>query len=78
MDGVGKMGEVTNTQLIIMKIAREKTEDKARFFALMNTDSPFHKGDETYPIHFIINPRWPYGIILPLCVTNETAAAFPA
>jgi hypothetical protein len=33
MDGVGEMGEVTALQLIIMNIAMEETEDKARIFA---------------------------------------------
>jgi len=78
MDGVGTMGEVTATQLIIAKIAMEEAEDKARIFVLMNIVSPFHKSDKTYPIYFIINPCWLYGIMLPLCVTNKTAAAFPA
>ncbi|HKG53137.1 MAG TPA: hypothetical protein VKB04_02670 [Anaerolineales bacterium] len=55
VDAVGKMGEATSTQLTIMKIAMEKTEDKARIFALMNIISSFHKSDKTYLIYFIIN-----------------------
>jgi hypothetical protein len=78
MDGVGKMGEVTAIQLVVMKIATEETEAKARIFALMNIVSPFHKSDKAYPIYCIINPCWLYGIMPPLCVTNETATVFPA
>ena len=47
MIGVGTIREVTGVQLIIMEIAMEETEDKAKFFALLNMISPFHKGDKT-------------------------------
>jgi hypothetical protein len=78
MDGVGMMVEVTTTQLIIMNIAMEEAEHKAKILALMNIAFPFHKSDKNYPNHFIINPRcWLHGIMPPLCVTNETAEAFP-
>jgi hypothetical protein len=39
---------------------------------------PFHKSDKAYPICFIINPGWHYDIMLSLCVTNKTTAAFYA
>ena len=52
------MGEVTATQLVIMKIAIEEAEDKAKILALMHIAFPFHKGDKNYPFHFIINPPW--------------------
>jgi hypothetical protein len=79
MDGVGIMVEVTTTQLIIMNIAMKEAEHKAKILALMNIAFPFHKSDKNYPNHFIINPPcWLHGIMPPLCVTNETAEAFPA
>src|SRR6266508_4444820 len=51
MVGVG-MIEVTGAQLVIMKIAVVKTEDKTKIFSLMNIISHFHKSDNTGRIRF--------------------------
>jgi hypothetical protein len=73
------MFEVTATQLIIVNITMEEAEHKAKILAFTNIAFPFHKSDMNYLIDFIINPPyWLRGIMLPLCVTNETTAAFPA
>ena len=73
------MVEVAVTQLIIVNITMEEAKHRAKILALMNIAFPFHKSDKNYPIDFIINPPyWLRGIMLPLCVTNETAAAIYA